>query len=202
MIICPDVPKVTSKLYRQLCLSTKKLTTTHPSLPVKSWKQFWSFEISHKSRNVWFRLLHKKLPCLSILHSFIPIKFVTSICYICCTAVDDPSHFMFLCPPKLLVWQTLWSEYFDLNFSKQTLQDALLLLRLPSTKKSVTISSASIFGATILAIWRSHWSSVFDDCPFRSSLVIQAARKLVRLCLQEELLLTGISPLPLPHFSE
>ncbi|CDH53913.1 hypothetical protein RO3G_14532 [Lichtheimia corymbifera JMRC:FSU:9682] len=65
-----------------------------------SWTTFWHTPMHHTARNVWFRLLHGRIPTSSRVHHYAP-DFVTSpLCRICSTTSDDDFHFLMGCPKK------------------------------------------------------------------------------------------------------
>ncbi|CAO3702508.1 unnamed protein product [Rhizopus stolonifer] len=50
----------------------------HPSdnIHSKYWKDFWNFDLHHTARNVWFRLIHNKIPNIALMNSWMPHSFV------------------------------------------------------------------------------------------------------------------------------
>ncbi|KAI8080181.1 uncharacterized protein B0P05DRAFT_540325, partial [Gilbertella persicaria] len=52
-------------------------TPTSPFDIVPNWKAFWSLQITHRSRNIWFRFLHKNINTRFYLHQKLP-KLITS----------------------------------------------------------------------------------------------------------------------------
>ena len=84
------------------------------------------------------------------------------ICPICSGHEETPSHFLFECSQKLVVWSSLWDSQFELPFSTYSLRRAIFLLKFPKCRSN-TSTVLSIFLRTfLLALWRNHWSFVFD----------------------------------------
>lgn len=77
------------------------------TLPSILWSAFWRFPLTHAGRNVWFRVLHHKIPSCLLLNQLIPAYFGSPLCDICSTEDDPLNHFLILCPLKTSVW--LWS---------------------------------------------------------------------------------------------
>ena len=180
-------------LYRRLCSPLLSSSTLYPDLPPSKWLLLWRFPLRPQSRNIWYRLIHNKLPCRSNL--YLPSK----LCPVCKNLEETPSHFLFDCPQKLVVESLLWDSQFKQPFSKYSLRRALFLLDFPKCR-SDTVHAPSIFiGIIFLAIWRNHWAVIFDYRPFLTDVTIRCVNQLLSVSLQESLLSSGISPLPLPH---
>ncbi|KAI8360749.1 hypothetical protein EDC96DRAFT_445189, partial [Choanephora cucurbitarum] len=152
------------------------------SLPTNKWQSFWKFPLPYASRNVWYRLLHNKVPCRSVLHRLIPSFFPSATCLLCGIEEDTLEHFLWLCPIKLTVWSFIWSLYFDASSSTEALSYAITSLKFPAlTSHYANTNSSSIFGSTLLSIWRAHWAFVFSDIPFNSHPIVAFASRLVEL---------------------
>jgi hypothetical protein len=86
-----------------------------PNLPIHldhhQWNRFWSLSIPLTARTTWYRALHHKLPTRRMLHKHNPIQFFSPTCSICCSADEDDTYFLFLCPLKLQVWSQILSLY-------------------------------------------------------------------------------------------
>ncbi|KAG1155823.1 hypothetical protein G6F37_008178 [Rhizopus arrhizus] len=188
-----DKFRLTSKRYRRLCNPPVSSSTLYPDpLPLKMASSM-ALPLRPQSRNIWYRLIHNKLSCRSNL--YLPSK----LCPICKNLEKTPSHFLFDCPQKLAVWSLPWDSQFEQPFSKYSLRRALFLLDFPKCR-SDTVRAPSIFiGIILLAIWRNHWAVIFDNRPFLTDVTIRYVNQLLSVSLQESLLSSGISPLPLPH---
>ncbi|KAG0994687.1 hypothetical protein G6F26_004478 [Rhizopus arrhizus] len=139
------------------------------------------------------RLTHNKLPCRSNL--YLPFK----LCPICKNSEEIPSHFLFDCPQKLAVWSPLWDSQFEQQFSIYSLYRALFLLDFPKCRSDMVHAPSVFLGTILLAIWRNHWAVIFDNRPFLTDVTIRYTYQLLSVSLQESLLSSGISSLPLPH---
>ncbi|KAI9352334.1 hypothetical protein BD770DRAFT_303793, partial [Pilaira anomala] len=64
-------------------------------------------------RNIWYRLIQKKLPHKSFLHRVMSDYFTSSACPICLDPVEFSSHFLFTCLFRLEVWKHMWHTYID-----------------------------------------------------------------------------------------
>jgi len=71
-----------------------------PPIPGSFWKDFWKQKMPHNARNVWWRLLIKKLPSGVRLHRMIPV-IVGPLCRICQEGDETDQHLLFSCPRKL-----------------------------------------------------------------------------------------------------
>jgi hypothetical protein len=183
------------KSYKKKVMAIGKnyLRSLYPSLPSTKWTELWRFPLHPQSRNIWYRTLHNKLPCRSNL--YMPSK----ICPICSGHEETPSHFLFECSQKLAVWSSLWDSQFELPFSTYSLRRAIFLLEFPKCRPNTSTVPSIFFGTFLLALWRNHWSFVFDGCPFLANIVIVSAKQLLFISLQESLPSNRVSPLPLPH---
>lgn len=111
----PPAPALNKKTFRQLCRSTSAGFSS-PTIPHSAWLSFWKFPLSHSTRNVWYRILHRKLPCRAFLHSIMPEVFSFPSCITCGQSEETIEHFLYQCPLKLTVWQHIWEEHFSVHF--------------------------------------------------------------------------------------
>ncbi|KAG1324601.1 hypothetical protein G6F63_012521 [Rhizopus arrhizus] len=192
---------LSTKLYRHSCTFSKKpIKFPYNLLPVK-WSAFWSFPLLHQIRNVWYRLLHQKLPFKSFLHRICPNFFPYAGCELCGLHEEDFLHFFLHCPLKIAVWQAIWLKFFTTStFTPSAVFSALTLFKFPTLTSGVLDCQPSVvFGHTLLAIWRAHWSLVFDSVPFLPSRVITASCTLIQKSFDEHLVHQGMSHVPLPN---
>ncbi|OBZ81199.1 hypothetical protein A0J61_10752, partial [Choanephora cucurbitarum] len=154
--------------------SYKLLTqsSSGPSLsPLRppQWSTFWSLPLPLQARTIWYRLLHNRISCRSILHSRIPSEFPSPLCHICSTGEDTIDHFFFLCPPKLAVWLHILTSYINplIRFVPSDVPHILrsifrfqhtTSLRDPSLPLS-DLSQEQVFACTLQGIWQIHWQS-------------------------------------------
>ncbi|KAG1391439.1 hypothetical protein G6F60_012567 [Rhizopus arrhizus] len=192
---------LSTKLYRHSCTFSKKpIKLPNNLLPVK-WSAFWSFPLLHQSRNVWYRLLHQKLPFKSFLHRICPNFFPYAGCELCGLHEEDFLHFFLHCPLKIAVWQAIWLKFFTTStFTPSAVLSALTLFKFPTLTSGVLDCPPSVvFGHTLLAIWRAQWSLAFDSVPFLPSRVITASYTLIQKSFDEHLVQHGMSHVPLPN---
>ncbi|KAI8968757.1 hypothetical protein BDB01DRAFT_704303, partial [Pilobolus umbonatus] len=144
---------------------------SHPVINTSKWKYFWRQLLHPSSSVVWYRALHQKLPVKQLLHKLSPNYFTSPYCHHCAEVEEDLIHFLIACPLKLAVWKNSLTTFFpDTPFSKYMLQIVLLQIEpIHWPLLSPVAASLSLFqivGSIQHSIWKSHWSSVFDNLPF------------------------------------
>ncbi|KAI8348816.1 hypothetical protein EDC96DRAFT_310161 [Choanephora cucurbitarum] len=132
-------------------------------LSPSNWKTYWSLAIPLQARTVWYRLLHKKIPCRSLLHQLIPSSFPSPLCHVCSTSEETIDHFLFLCPAKASVWMTILTTYIHpfIRFVPSDIPRLLLCIYrfFPVTRirdpslPLFSLSQEQIFACTLLGIW-------------------------------------------------
>lgn len=100
----PSIQLLQTSGYRNRCSGSSPPPTLlpppmNPDISI-SWNEFWALSLSHAVRNIWFRLLHRKIPHKSLLNRFMPDHFPSKNCLICPFAVESLDHFLFSCPKK------------------------------------------------------------------------------------------------------
>lgn len=169
---------MTTARLRQELSPHYKLPFFDPQIAPRQWKVFWNEDIPFKARDVWYRLLHNKLPCRLTLRRTLPTIFVDPACLLCSSAPESCTHFVYSCQHKHPVWEYIWDMYFDTPFSQPALHRALFSLQLPKTKFMYKhTSSFQYLACTLLAIWSSHWSMTFSDSRFALPDVIKLFKK-------------------------
>ncbi|OAD72120.1 hypothetical protein PHYBLDRAFT_170015 [Phycomyces blakesleeanus NRRL 1555(-)] len=179
--LVPGIPwhRLSTQSFRLLCnFHSKSARPISPTLVPRQLRRFWSFPLLHGARNVWFCALHKNIPCRSRLNSRIPTTFPDPSCALCSHPLDNQTHFLFQCPVKLSVWSSIWTLYFAQTATPTVLLSGLQSFTFPPCTDS-SLSAASIFGCTLLAIWRHHWLFIFDHVPFVSSAAFSTASSLL-----------------------
>ena len=169
---------ISSKTYRAVRYN-RLMASFSESSPVHLrsaifWKSFWRQPVPLAIRNPWYRLLQNKFPCAELLHKVVP-ALCPPHCRLCGTntMIEDPEHFLILCPRKLLVWVQVWDRFFRRTpFSYQKVAQAVFDLHFPPQRLSM-VNNGSIIGCTILAIWKAHWRFIFDSAPFDPGQVFQ-----------------------------
>ncbi|CAO0801991.1 unnamed protein product [Mucor circinelloides] len=196
---------LSTKLYRRLC---RPPTPDGPLLPLPfslnipvNWFEFWLLPISHSCRNIWYRFLYHKIPHKSLLHRFVPDVFPTSSCALCCHSTDTLEHFLFSCPTKLSVWQTIQHHHLPFLSDPWTSYDLHLLLITVRFPIEFPQSALLVIAATLESIWISHWSFIFSDTPFTLDSVLSLVESKILKYQQESFITAGIPHCPPPFFS-
>ena len=184
---------LTSRLYRNLTsMPIDRVLHFPPSL----WSLFWSLQLHHQSRNIWFRAIHNSLPYKEKLHRFNPDYFDTNICQCCSAGTETIQHFIYECSLKYSVWESIWNEYFSPAVSLTSIHNVLFSLQLPDVLPSAPLPNAPIVSCILLGIWRAHWNVVFNDTPFIPATITTSIRNLIRTFSREILLSTSSLPSP------
>ncbi|KAG1460822.1 hypothetical protein G6F56_005860 [Rhizopus delemar] len=98
-----------SRYYRHLYLAPLLKTMS----TIISWSSFWSFSMVHSARNVWYRVLHQKIPCRAFLHR-IDLSSVPDGACLLCGQPETSEHLIILCPRKTPFWSSICSIIFFL----------------------------------------------------------------------------------------
>ncbi|KAI8388679.1 uncharacterized protein BYT42DRAFT_491509, partial [Radiomyces spectabilis] len=141
------------------------------------WARFWSIPLTSVTRNLWYRILHSKLPSRTFLHRLLPTVHLTDQCPLCTISTDTPVHFLYQCPPKRVVWESVWPDLLLLPVNETQILKALYQLdfpRDPPNCKSVVIIEAILHG-----IWSAHWAFIFYHTVFNPEEVINRIHKLI-----------------------
>ncbi|KAG1607039.1 hypothetical protein G6F46_012583 [Rhizopus delemar] len=75
-----------------------------------NWEAFISSPMHHIPRNVWYRLLHKKLSTRANLHRIIPAKVDDDYCQLC-KLPETEQHMLFTCIQKQDLWNAAFKKY-------------------------------------------------------------------------------------------
>ncbi|KAG1142775.1 hypothetical protein G6F37_007348 [Rhizopus arrhizus] len=170
--------KMSTASLRSALLPHYSLPVFSPTISRRQWYMFWKEDIPLKARDVWYRLLHNKLPCRSTLHSTLPSFFVDPVCQICSTIAESSTHFVYSCHHKHPIWEYIWDTYIDTPFSQPALHSAIFSLNMPTVKSIYkNTSSFQFLACTLLAIWSSHWSFIFAGSRFALPEVITLIQK-------------------------
>ena len=154
-------------------------------------------------RTLWYRLLHHKVPNRALLNTLIPSYFPSSLCLLCTAQEDTLLHFLYDCECKFRVWDNVWRLYFGGSIATSTvISDALFRLKFPEdTAQLLTVHPSIIIAHTLLAIWRAHWSFIFDAKPFSVSSIIRSIAKLMQSSEAELLIIVNSPHRPPPFVS-
>ncbi|CAO3655742.1 unnamed protein product [Mucor fragilis] len=197
--------ELSTKSYRRLCwppISDKPLLPPpfSPNIPV-NWFEFWLLPISHPCRNIWYRFLHRKIPHKSLLHRFVPDVFPSPSCALCSHPTDSLDHFLFSCPTKLSVWQTIQHRHLTFVSAPWTSLDLQLILTTLRFPSDFPRSALLVIAATLESIWMSHWSLTFSDTPFTWESELSLAESKILKYQHEASIAAGIPYCPPLFFS-
>ncbi|OAD80980.1 hypothetical protein PHYBLDRAFT_62024 [Phycomyces blakesleeanus NRRL 1555(-)] len=178
--------RLSTRQFRSSCeVVTSSIEDVPHNIRAIKWRQFWSFILPYASRNIWFRLLHHKISCQSVLHNRIPTSFPSPNCSLCGTEIDSQDHFLYACPLKLPLWHTLWLAHFGFSPQSSDIHNALYKFSFPPPLDP-TSHPASILGSVLLALWRHHWAFIFDQSPFVAANATTTANSLLSRLQSEE----------------
>jgi hypothetical protein len=120
------------------------------------------------------------MPCKERLHQLIPTRFPDSCC-IYCSGVDSEEYFVWSCPFKHEIWQTISSRFFvdpaRLNYN---------LIQLPSSfsievTPSLSVTYLDIIASVLLSLWQIHWRFIFEDQFWLHEVVARATRQIFKI---------------------
>ncbi|OAD73235.1 C2H2-type zinc finger transcription factor [Phycomyces blakesleeanus NRRL 1555(-)] len=86
--------------------------------------------------------------------------------------VHSLSHFLYQCPQKWTVWENAWIKYFGLSPLTFDIHRTLFSLKVPGHSLPVFhVQLCQIISSSILALWGTHWSFIFNNRPFQTSSI-------------------------------
>ncbi|EIE92281.1 hypothetical protein RO3G_17088 [Rhizopus delemar RA 99-880] len=146
-----------------------------------NWKAFINSPMHHIPRNVWYRLLHKKLSTRANLHRIIPAKVDDDYCQLC-KLPETEQHMLFTCIQKQDLWNAAFKKYLsnpkDPNCS--SIFEDLSTLRLSKYYILHYHDKFTIYGffATVIRfIWKAHWQQFFEQTPVVDEIVLNQIQK-------------------------
>ena len=146
-------------------------------LPIrkKLLQDFWKLKLNLPARNLWYRVLNKKVPHRSYL-IYIHNEVTSTTCPLCDHSTEEFVHFLVTCPIKASIWRTvLYSWYPHLSFTPDHLLDILTTLRTPSFFSSTERQQfLSNIGVIQFSIWSHYWLQVIKQVPFDLETVLDA----------------------------
>ncbi|KAG1556806.1 hypothetical protein G6F50_012682 [Rhizopus delemar] len=158
----------------------------YPRTSKSSWTQFWHASIPHPARTILWRLYHSKLPTRSRLHKLMPNTITDELCMLC-GAIESDEHFLWSCPFKQPMWDTLLTRFFDQN-SRLTFDEISRPNPISATVRAHWhLDSFQVVACGVLCLWRNHWKHVFDGSPFWPNEAAARATILLRRIHQESL---------------
>lgn len=176
-----DLP---NSILRQMYMRFNPLITNTSSLLNESYiKRFLAIEMKSTSRNLWFRLLHNKIPSRSSLR---PILQLPDDLCLSCGSIETACHLLFTCPAQFEIWRNFLVLYFaicppldmqQIYHYTTALQVAPNLQLLDNYLK---VSPLEVITCILSAIWSAHWRHHFDHIPIVDQSVLDSATKQVR----------------------
>ncbi|KAG1171230.1 hypothetical protein G6F36_011790 [Rhizopus arrhizus] len=135
---------------------------SYPRASPTAWRLFWKASIPHRAHTLLWRLYHHKMPCKERLYQLIPNRFPDPGC-VYCGGVDSEEHFVWSCPFKHEIWQTISSRFF-VDPAKLTYS----LIQLPPSSDlevapSLSVTYLDIIASVLLSLWQLHWKFIFED---------------------------------------
>ncbi|KAG1039975.1 hypothetical protein G6F43_012394 [Rhizopus delemar] len=179
--------------------STLPHTGSSTFISPSKWSAFWKLSIPLQSRTIWFKIIHRSIPHASLLHRFIPQKFLSALCPLCLNESDSITHFFYTCVKIQPIWIQIASLFIEQNwqhaihFFLSDISSAVSHLatfppRDPSIPLVPSLSTSQIVACVLQAIWSSRWQLIFHDVPFNHGTVsIQAQKYIYQLAAEIDL---------------
>lgn len=161
----------------QWCLSPPQPPLTIPlgwRLSKKTWKSFWKVDMEHKTRTIWWRLLHGSLPTRERQHRFGHPDIQDSLCIFCQGSTEDDYHFVMGCHTKDHLWLDTWPGP---NFPPSP-EHIWQLIMAPSNEQKERIIMRWI-GKVLLAVWKYHWICVFEQQGWQRKIALATYKNIV-----------------------
>ncbi|KAG1546735.1 hypothetical protein G6F49_010411 [Rhizopus delemar] len=161
-----SIENLSTKWFRHIDkLPLTSLSSHYPRASKSSWTLFWHASIPHPARTILWRLYHSKLPTRSRLHKLMPNTITDELCMLC-DAIESDEHFLWSCPFKQPMWDTLLPRFFDQN-SRLTFDEISRPNPISATVRAHWhLDSFQVVACGVLCLWRNHWKHVFDGSPF------------------------------------
>ncbi|CAO3665225.1 unnamed protein product [Rhizopus stolonifer] len=178
---------VNTKIFRQTCSRNGPLPEMLRHIRSLHWLSFWSLNLTAIQRNIVFRLIHLKIPHKALLHRFLPAKVESSQCSICLIHEDSLEYFLFDCPPKSVIWQSIIREFLWPSINTQDIHSALKTLNFDSITyySNRKIPAKLLLIITLANIWKAHWYSIFNQTPFETTQVLHPIHSDIQTCIAE-----------------
>ncbi|KAG1437702.1 hypothetical protein G6F56_012978 [Rhizopus delemar] len=108
-----------------------------------------------------------------------PAQFVDPSC-VYCGDLDTEEHFVWACPVRKEIWQTIANRFFTDPSMLTFAHIACPTPSGPSVIPLLSLNSLDIIACTVLSIWQFHWKIIFDNRPFWPQEVAANATRLIR----------------------
>ncbi|CAO3629834.1 unnamed protein product [Mucor hiemalis] len=167
------------RLYRQPL--NYRCTSNIASIPFKILTFFWSLPIQLQARELWFRVLCKKLPTASFLHSIGVLD--EKKCRLCTHPEETFGHFVYSCPRKRAIWHTILGFYFPtFDFTEEMMMSTLTSLASPfHYRSSLHKTFYMITATTQYYIWYYYWQLIINKTPFNDAVIINQIVQQLRI---------------------
>jgi hypothetical protein len=172
-------------------LFTNNLPLTLPKgfnklIPQQQWKLFYKTPMHQSARNIWYKLIHNKLPTRQMLFQCQVTSVENDKC-IQCNEIEDARHLLISCPIKHDVWRAIFVEHVSdptTTNPHRIYNDIknLSLTRYLLFKPAMKFNIFDFFGTILRAIWAHHFLVFFQGVPFNpESIVKKINKELVKL---------------------
>ncbi|SAM05525.1 hypothetical protein [Absidia glauca] len=127
-------------------------------------------------RTTWYKVLSNTIPSQHILAKMHPQAPTCTYCH----QHEDLAHFVYQCPIKLPILETVLVMYAPLDFLTQIRYlDFLLYLRHPPSRLPLK-RALTLFSVTLHHIWSHHWQCKIHGVPFQGHRIVRAIVNQVR----------------------
>jgi hypothetical protein len=165
---------LTSKQIRMIMLDDMKLQysrSINTTISPQFWRSFTKSPMHYSGRNLWYRLIHKKMSNKSTIYKDTKGNLVEDDRCTFCGLIEDAKHMLFVCHVKEDIWNGFFARYIavpkSVNFDR--LFSDISNLKLPHYMMSnldLKVNIYNLFGTCLRMIWRSHWQHYFNNIPF------------------------------------
>ena len=161
-ILNQDIPLILPKGYNN-------------NISKKQWTEFYKTNMHHTTRNLWFKVIHDKIPSKSFLYNM-QIKDIDSDKCHLCNLREDSMHLLISCVHKKDIWQEIFNKFLGyprVVNPQQTYHDFknLKLSRYYIYNLDMHINIYDIFSTITRLIWLHHFNHVLNSVPFNSTIV-------------------------------
>jgi hypothetical protein len=186
-----------NKIIRQLLLNNLPLVMPkdfNKTIPRRQWRAFHTTPMHQSPRNVWLKIIHKKIPSKSFLYQS-RVKDVENDKCQQCNEREDARHLLMDCGIKFDVWDATFKAHLsypkDINTHRifKDIQN-LTLNRYYIYSLDLKINIFDFFATIIKVIWTNHYLVHYRNIPFDPPSVIQCInRELDKLSSMESVAL-------------
>lgn len=171
------------KQLRQLYQGTNRpLLNISAALNRSHMKLFLATNMKSTPRNLWFRLIHNKIPAkANICHI---LKLPDDRCPYC-GQIETSSHLLITCPTHLDIWRNFFHLYIDFTppLRLDKLYQDIISLKVIHYKlldSALKINHFELFSSILTSIWNAHWRLHFDQIEIVDQAVLDSSTKLIR----------------------